>query len=782
MADHGQDNMIGIDQIFKNATKSIEDAEAAMSRAKTSVEKAKVSKEGRNKVVAKASEIVKALLEPASQVSNLLNFLGNFYPPCGTAGTILQGIVDLEAERRDSDVRIGLVFVDMSTTLIVLGTLKPGFQQIQSLVAPLGQLLNRICDTMKSFGQFSEAFYEAKGLKSKLKHYIHAKDNKDKLTEFHDSLESHKKDLSLLLTTQTVLITSSNAASLTRIEGKINLVYGFFASLTDEKEDQAIDFVKSRGGEENVKNNDSLLDKFASKLGETITPNIRRTIKESAEEIFKQSYAAFNLKLQFAIEQHIEDSTEAILRELQSGPYELISDLDVKEIWKSTAAKESSVKRRQFIDAMVYYFNVQWKSYKVNNKANREDAWTKSIISKVHYHPAIGDAIDDDASGYISVEEVNEFLRKKPANWTIPQWIAYWAYGWDADNIFYQEKIEKSYKQLESLRDKQGPNAERIQRYLEETQKWVELISDSLYTMGDLDAAAETHMDKLRIEWRNLVENTIKTRLKSVNFKVEYTSMSAICGSERIEATFLPLVSLILSRHVHMLSQAKVTDEDVEESISTIQTLIEVAHDRIDDLRVIWRRQRTDVDVQIRYYSNGLFQDYFKANRMDFETDSEDEDLSEWDSEDEWGSEDDAEEQHEHAADGKAPVASTVQERSLPSQRENASPAAEVNVERNIESPSQRYRRDTQRGIKPSYAQSDDEEPNEHVALSVGGHDSENEQSVNRSSDVPPDSDVEQVHTDEEPGEQDVDDDQDEGEQGDDGGDDSDNQNDSDED
>ncbi len=49
------------------------------------------------------------------------------------------------------------------------------------------------------------------------------------------------------------------------------------------------------------------------------------------------------------------------------------------------AAKESSVKRRQFIDGMNYHFNIQFKKYKAeHHRAEREDSWTKDITSKVY--------------------------------------------------------------------------------------------------------------------------------------------------------------------------------------------------------------------------------------------------------------------------------------------------------------------------------------------------------------------------------------------------------------
>jgi hypothetical protein len=41
------------------------------------------------------------------------------------------------------------------------------------------------------------------------------------------------------------------------------------------------------------------------------------------------------LKYRFALEQQISESQEAILNELKSGPYELIRDPELKEIWKS---------------------------------------------------------------------------------------------------------------------------------------------------------------------------------------------------------------------------------------------------------------------------------------------------------------------------------------------------------------------------------------------------------------------------------------------------------------
>lgn len=109
------------------------------------------------------------------------------------------------------------------------------------------------------------------------------------------------------------------------------------------------------------------------------------------------------------------------------------------------------------------------------------------------------------------------------------------------------------------------------------------------------------------------------------------------------------------------MSKPDVSQEAVDNAIWSIVVLLEEMRTRIKDLKMIWRRQRMDVDTQVRYYANGLLEGYYrvrwfpsirygadiscqKYHKEEFDTDLEDSgDESEWDSEDEWTSEDGAE-------------------------------------------------------------------------------------------------------------------------------------------
>lgn len=66
------------------------------------------------------------------------------------------------------------------------------------------------------------------------------------------------------------------------------------------------------------------------------------------------------------------------------------------------------------------------------------------------------------------------------------------------------------------------------------------------------------------------------------------------------------------------MSKRDVSQEAVDEAISSVVVLLEAMRGRITDLKMIWRRQRMDVDTQVRYYANGLLEDYYRVRCLPF--------------------------------------------------------------------------------------------------------------------------------------------------------------------
>ena len=62
-----------------------------------------------------------------------------------------------------------------------------------------------------------------------------------------------------------------------------------------------------------------------------------------------------------------------------------------------------------------------------------------------------------------------------------------------------------------------------------------------------------------------------------------------------------------------LMSKPNVSSEVVEQATSSVVVLVDAMRDHITDLKMIWRRQRTDVDIHIHYYTNGLLEDYYRV-------------------------------------------------------------------------------------------------------------------------------------------------------------------------
>ena len=63
-----------------------------------------------------------------------------------------------------------------------------------------------------------------------------------------------------------------------------------------------------------------------------------------------------------------------------------------------------------------------------HNKRRADDHWALAYINLLRVQPIV-EAFDDDASGFISIKEANNFSSTRPPSWTLTGWLAYWAAG-----------------------------------------------------------------------------------------------------------------------------------------------------------------------------------------------------------------------------------------------------------------------------------------------------------------------------------------------------------------
>lgn len=67
-------------------------------------------------------------------------------------------------------------------------------------------------------------------------------------------------------------------------------------------------------------------------------------------------------------------------------------------------------------------------SYLFDGAPYQSDMWCLEFLN-FRYLPSIMEAVDDDGSGFVRINEVNNFTASAPKGWSLLIWIAYWARG-----------------------------------------------------------------------------------------------------------------------------------------------------------------------------------------------------------------------------------------------------------------------------------------------------------------------------------------------------------------
>uniref|UniRef100_A0A8H7XPD5 EF-hand domain-containing protein n=1 Tax=Psilocybe cubensis TaxID=181762 RepID=A0A8H7XPD5_PSICU len=253
------------------------------------------------------------------------------------------------------------------------------------------------------------------------------------------------------------------------------------------------------------------------------------------------------------------------------------------------------------------------------NTGNKSDDWVLEYIDAAYVKPIV-EAMDEDGSGFISVQEANRFALARPAGMSLLHWMAYWAAGWHINLAKYQKEIYTVLLQISDI-------VPRV------------LVTNSIYVDDYLDVPILTRLDALLRSIRpvpdnvrkdhNLIEvanimaslqmERLRTNLADMGHVIE-SSLDATTiagGSSRVETWILPLVLLLLQRHRDVLRLAKTVVLDPREFDAHVQSLMSVFSvfdERIEYLEARFRQLHSDIDAQFHNFAYGMF---FAAYKKD---------------------------------------------------------------------------------------------------------------------------------------------------------------------
>ncbi|PIL33367.1 hypothetical protein GSI_03987 [Ganoderma sinense ZZ0214-1] len=331
-------------------------------------------------------------------------------------------------------------------------------------------------------------------------------------------------------------------------------------------------------------------------------------------ETFERKFEIQTRELAEEMKRLIVHEGDRVISSVLAGPHERIIDPDLYEIWKDMRWR-GIVKARHLVLAIHDYYlqkqEDQGQVFQVDGTQKRgsiyeDDSWTFEYIDLMHVQPII-EGLDDDASGFVTIQEVNQFTTSRPKGWSLLHWMAYWAVGWRVCMTAYRRKMLSTLEFMTSLLETvRVPNRVKLVEYLSLTRNVILDIvqpfhedTEQLFVLPRFQA----YMDHNEARLRKVLE-TVKYQIDALD------TLALINGRKGLERNVFPLLHLVLSRHYDIMKLGRIhilhPDELIEaqESINIIQDAFKL---RRNELSALFQQRRLSVSQEFDDFAFGMF-------------------------------------------------------------------------------------------------------------------------------------------------------------------------------
>ncbi|KAI0266959.1 hypothetical protein BC834DRAFT_842690 [Gloeopeniophorella convolvens] len=591
-------------------------------------------------------EGVPLLMNALDEVQKLHPFIhGNLL---GTV-MIFKTVYTLEANRRDNEKKIIALFVKMKDMMAVLIRLKD--VRDENRKAPDGRFIEdrlkylvditgkQIMECSKTCDAYAKKRLLAKVIQGPLwnqKFADYIRLFSERHGQFQAALTIHltqsidRMDVKLDDVGANTRIIEANTRATNE---KMTELLSFLEGLVSPEQSRLSRLVDAKGGVEAVKGNDKMLLYLEQKVTRTalalnaegrygvqIKPTsrtapsvdeLRQDVLEKPEDAVKNNDQSFSRKFKLQKRQIVDElgsivqrETDRVIKGLKDGPHARVHDPN----WRG------NVKARHFVLALRDHYleklaleDGTYGAGAAAHKASDEDAWAITFMDITWLQPIL-EAFDDDASGFITISEMNRFTDSSPQDWSLARWIAYWAIGFKSSIIDYATKIEDLFSKMEGLRaEVLLPNRQAFDEYFH----WVWMNVHTLTAAVTPLQASVADRDKFA-QYISAEEDRIKRNLEGISYVIDGVETVALIAETpgRIEKTVFPLLYLLVKRHYEIMRamRTKVLDpRELEDAQETIFCVTDVIESRTQHLNDIFLQQKLDVEKQFRTFAFGMF-------------------------------------------------------------------------------------------------------------------------------------------------------------------------------
>ncbi|RPD55866.1 hypothetical protein L227DRAFT_579346 [Lentinus tigrinus ALCF2SS1-6] len=583
-------------------------------------------------------QTITALVDGIPALLKVLDDVAQIHPFIKVAIGAFRVAVELDLKRRDNDKKIPLLFAemrDMMAVLVQLGEIaqdkrvgtdnKTIEDRMDNLVKKTEEDIRNCANACSAYSKkhtFSKVL-QSSSWDGTFKGYIQGFTTRRGEFEFELSMYVGRA------------VNTANDRLVT-LDEKMDRLLNFLEACVSPEERYLADMVRNAGGPEVVINDEAVLRKLYEDKGR---PMEHRTVgRYDPENDFQQLQEELRVDPETAIRDNLEQfqrkfmiqqreieeemrkmmhrEGDRIIESYTAGPHDKIRDWDIHEIWKDMRWR-GNVKARHFVLALRDYFSERLDQAKrvrngqtstaLTRPISEEDEWMLEYINITRLQP-IAEAFDDDASGFITVAEVNAFTQARPDDWSLLRWLAYWAVGYQMVMSDYAAKIDVILAKMFSLKAQVLPaNRNAVEQYLGIVWTLATMLTSAFRRRTPID---ESVMSKFE-SYTKQEENRLRQNLKDVKYDFEARdTVDLVRGPGRIEKHVFPLLYLLLLRDFEIMRIARKSLLHVDElydSTHTIKYVFDPVWERCADLKDLFRQQRLDPNQQFKIFAFEMF-------------------------------------------------------------------------------------------------------------------------------------------------------------------------------
>ncbi|KAJ7141879.1 hypothetical protein C8R43DRAFT_831666, partial [Mycena crocata] len=342
-------------------------------------------------------------------------------------------------------------------------------------------------------------------------------------------------------------------------------------------------------------------------MAEDVDTGLRRNMHTFKRKLHEQQRQLKALEMTVIRQGHLVVSE--LSQKIQEGPHNRVQHPQLRELWKEMGWKLSVPDREFVLNLHDYYMAQYFEPTEVEDyfnrpppegstieqqrialkkaldlaKARTEDKWALKLLTFQNI-PKILEAFDGDASGFVSVWEVNEFTSGCPDGWSLLQWLAYWMH-----NMAQLHKLHiprKQRKLVDNINSSiLSANKHLVDEYLDGIRE-LDFILASIQPC--VTESWDIYLGEMSTAYVKAEESRVNAILRALDYDIDGAdTISLIIGRHQIERNLFPVLYILLKRHLEIFNQARETilsRHELASALNSVRYILETIDLRMENL------------------------------------------------------------------------------------------------------------------------------------------------------------------------------------------------------